>query len=210
MGGFGSGRYGGMPVIEDGLQMDINKLRRDRLIGPGIYRSGSLEWSETSTGRKVSSIRYEARINEEEGSLRLHYTTTRHVTGEKIRSDYTIRLEAVPQPFGGRRWYFVCPHLGVRVSKLYLPPGSTRFLSRGAYRHLAYRSQRTTPYDRALDIAFKLRRRMGDQGAIGDYIDKPKWMRWSTFERQLQRIKRAEAVIDAHIAGFLQQLRRRA
>jgi hypothetical protein len=206
MGGFGSGRYGSAPVIEDGLRLDIDKFRRDGLIGPGIYRRGSLEWTETYTGRKVSSIGYEARINDEEGSLRLIYTTTRHVTGEKISSDYVVRLETVPQPFGGRRWFFVCPHLGVRVSKLYLPPGSTRFLSRRAYRHIAYQSQRAAPHDRALNLAFKLRRRLGSHGAIGDWIEKPKWMRWPTFERQLERIKRAEAVIDAHLAGFLQRL----
>jgi hypothetical protein len=205
MGGYGSGRSGGAPLIEDGLTLDIDKLRRDRLIGPGIYRSGSLQWTETFTGREVADIRYEARIGDEEGTLRLIYTTTRY-GGETIRSDYAIRLETMPQPFGGRRWFFVCPHLGVRCSKLYILQGSTRFLSRGAYRRIAYRSQREAPHDRALSLAFRLRRRLGDQGAIGDWIAKPKWTRKATFKRQLKRIERAEAVIDAHTGVLLQRL----
>jgi hypothetical protein len=206
MGGYGSGRSGGAPLIEDGLILDINKLRRDGLLGPGIQRRGSLEWTETSTGRSVGSVEYEARIGDEEGTLRLIYATTRYATGEKIRSDYEIGLETVAQPFGGRRWYFECPATGARVCKLYKVPGSTRFLSRGAYRRIAYHSQREAPHDRALSFAFKLRRRLGDQGAIGDWLGKPKWMRWPTFERQLKRIERAEAVIDAHTGVLLQRL----
>lgn len=208
MGGYGSGRSGGRPVIEDGLTLDINKLRRDNLIRSNSSRSGSLTWLETYSGREVATIGYSTSIGDDEGSLRLRYTTTRFGQ-EKIDSDYEIMLETAPQPFGGIRWFFTCPATGARASRLYMPPGSTRFLSRGAYRRLAYRSQRTTLYDRALNRAFKLRRRMGDQGAIGDFIMKPKWTRWATFEREMERIDRAEAVVDAHLAGFLDRLRRR-
>jgi hypothetical protein len=206
MGGYGSGRSGGVPLIEDGLILDIDKLRRDGLIGSGISRSGSLRWTEIRSGREVGSINFVARINDDEGSLRLQYTTTRNATGEKIETDYEIELEAAAQPFGGHRWYFVCPATGARISKLYMPPGSTRFLSRGAYPRLAYQSQRLTLYDRVLKRAFKLRRQMGDQGAIGDFIGKPKWTRWATFKRQMEQIDRVEAIINAHVAGFLQRL----
>jgi len=208
MGGYGSGRSGGAPVIEDGLTLDINKLRRDNLISSNSSRSGSLTWSETYSGREVATVGYSTSIGDDEGSLHLRYVTTRY-GGEKIRSDYEIGLETVAQPFGGIRWFFTCPATGARTSKLHMPPGSTRFLSRGAYRRLAYQSQRLTPYDRALKQAFKLRRRMGDQGAIGDFIMKPKWTRWATFERQVERIDRIEGIIDAHLAGFLDRLRRR-
>jgi hypothetical protein len=36
-------------------------------------------------------------------------------------------------PFGGLRWWFVCPHLNRRVRKLYLPLGGRHFWSRRAY-----------------------------------------------------------------------------
>jgi hypothetical protein len=85
--------------------------------------------------------------------VRLKYTTTRW-DGERRESDYWIQLETTPQPFGGRRWRFVCPRTGRRAAKLYLPNGAFTFASRQAYR-LAYRSQREAPHDRALRRAFK-------------------------------------------------------
>lgn len=69
------------------------------------------------------------------------------------------------------------------VSKLYKPAGGGTFASRKAHR-LAYRSQRQSPYDRAISQAFKRRRRLGADGGIGDPIDKPYGMRWATFDWQ--------------------------
>jgi hypothetical protein len=65
-------------------------------------------------------------------------------------------LATTRPPFGGLRWWFVCPHLNRRVRKLYLPLGGRHFWSRHAY-ELAYASQRETKYDRALRRARKLR-----------------------------------------------------
>jgi hypothetical protein len=209
MGGFGSGRSGGRPVIEDGLVLDIDKLRRDNLIRSNSSRSGSLTWSEVHSRREVATIGYSTSIGDDEGSLRLRYTTTTRYSGEKIDSDYEIMLETVPQPFGGIRWFFTCPATGARASRLYMPPGSTRFLSRGAYRHLAYQSQREAPYDRALRRAFKYRRKLGNHDGIDGWIAKPKWMRQATFERRIEQVERAEAIVNAHLAGFLDRLRRR-
>jgi hypothetical protein len=92
--------------------------------------------------------------------------------------------------------------------KLYLPNGAFTFASRQAYR-LAYRSQRETAHDRALRRAFKLRGKLGGDGGIGDYIPKPKWMRWPTFDRKLGEIAAAEEFVDAHTSAFVQKLGRR-
>jgi hypothetical protein len=119
-----------------------------------------------------------------------------------------VQLVTTPQPFGGRRWWFVCPRRGDLVSKLYKPNGAGCFASRRAYR-LAYRSQRESPYDRALGRAFKLRRRLGSKGGIGDVIDKPKGTRWRTFDHAMERIEAAEAVCNANLLRFVQQLNRR-
>jgi hypothetical protein len=93
------------------------------------------------------------------------------------------------------------------VAKLYLPNGAFTFASRQAY-WLAYRSQRETPHDRALRRAFKLRDRLGGQGGIGDYIAKPKWMRWPTYDRKLEKIAGAEGVCDAYLGACLRKLTR--
>ena len=72
----------------------------------------------------------------------------------------------------------------MRAAKLYLPDGAFTFASRQAYR-LAYRSQREAPHNRALRRAFKLRDKLGADGGIGDFVPKPKWMRWPTYDRKL-------------------------
>jgi hypothetical protein len=98
---------------------------------------------------------------------------------------------------------------GRRAAKLYLPNGAFTFASRQAY-GLAYRSQREAPHDRALRRAFKLRGKLGADGGIGDYVPKPKWMRWPTYDRKLEEIFAAEEVVDAHLLGFVQKLERRS
>jgi hypothetical protein len=207
MGGYGSGRSGGRATTDSGLTLPLSKLLRDKLFRPGSACYSSLIWTNTSTGERVGSIGYEAHLGQESGRVRLKYTTTRG-DGEKRESDYWIELETTPQPFGGRRWWFTCPRTGRRVAKLYLPNGAFTFASRQAYR-LAYRSQRETLYDRALRRAFKLRGKLGADGGVGDYVAKPKWMRWRTYDRKLEEIFTAEEVVDTHLLGFVQKLERR-
>ena len=120
-------------------------------------------------------------------------------------NDYIVELATTPQPFGGRRWWWVCPRRGDLVAKLYMPAGGGIFASRKAHR-LAYRSQRQSPYDRAISQAFKRRRRLGADGGIGDPIDKPHGMRWATFERKMSQVEAAEAVCDARLLRFVQKL----
>jgi hypothetical protein len=40
---------------------------------------------------------------------------------------------------GGRRWWFICPVMGTRLGKLYLPAGATHFAGRQAH-NLTYNS----------------------------------------------------------------------
>ena len=80
-----------------------------------------------------------------------------------------IELTTRAQPLGGRRWWFVCPRTGQLAERLHLPSGTYTFACRKAYR-LAYRSQREAPRDRAISRAFSLRRKLGDDGGIGDYV----------------------------------------
>src|ERR1700735_4962792 len=69
----------------------------------------------------------------------------------------------------------------------------TAHKKRRAYR-LGYPSQRESPRDRSITRAFKLRGRLNGEGGIGDYIPKPKWMRWKTYEREIARIEAAEEI----------------
>ena len=77
MGGYGSGRSGGQPTTESGLTLTLSKLLLDRLVRPGCAWGGSLVWTNTTTGERIGSIGYEAHLGEDNGRVRLHYTTTR-------------------------------------------------------------------------------------------------------------------------------------
>jgi hypothetical protein len=208
MGGTGSGNYGGKPTIEAALKLDLYHLIRTGSFRQGATVTGSLAWTDGYTGEQRASIGYKAHMGEERGWVCLTYTTTNHWTGETIQHDYTVELATTPQPLAGRRWWWVCPRRGDLVSKLYMPAGGGIFASRKAHR-LAYRSQRQSPHDRALGRAFKLRRRLGSTAGIGDDIDKPKGMRWATFDRKMEQIETAEAVCNARLFQALQQLTRR-
>jgi hypothetical protein len=134
MGGYGSGRSGGRPTVEDGLTLNLNKLIREHTFCPHQQRSSSIVWTFSYTDEQAAWISFHADLGGERGRVRLPYTTTRPWSGEKRQSDYWIDLATTPQPFGGRRWWFVCPRTGQRVSKLHLPPGATIFASHKAYR----------------------------------------------------------------------------
>jgi hypothetical protein len=208
MGGYGSGRSGGRATTEDGLSLSLSALLRDRQFRTGCAWAGSVVWTNTTTKEPIGSIGYEVHLGRESGRVRLYYTMP-GLNAERRESDYSIQLQTTPQPFGGRRWWFVCPGTGRRAAKLYLPRGALTFASRQAHR-LAYRSQRENTYDRALRRAFKLRVRLGGRGRIGDLILKPKWMRWPTYERKLEEIAAAEEVVDAQMLAFVQKLDRRS
>ncbi len=206
MGGYRSGRSGGRPTVESGLSLDLSRLFKTGWLKSGARTSGTLRWTIVGTGEETASMGFGAHLGEEDGHVRLHWTATSW-SGEKHKCENRITLTTTLQPFGGRRWWFVCPHTGQRATRLHLPYGASVFACRSAYR-LAYRSQRETPRDRALSRAFSLRRRIGADGGIGDYGAKPKGMHWRTFKRTLEKIRRAEDIVDTHTILLLDRLKR--
>jgi hypothetical protein len=132
------------------------------------------------------------------GWVRLKYEMTDYWTDEPFEIDDKIFLATSRPPFGGLRWWFVCPRSNRRVRKLYLPLGGRHFWSRRAY-ELAYASQRETKYDRALRRARKLRLRLGGDPADDEYPDKPPRMRWATYNRLMDRLVAADGVADERL-----------
>lgn len=207
MGGFNSGRYSGRPTVEGGITLNLYRLIRDGSFAPGGSRRGSIVWSNAAIGETVASIVFEAELGGTRGRVRLQYMTTDHRSGQKRESDYWLELTTTQQPFGGLRWWFVCPRTGQLAAKLHLPNGAFTFASRRAYR-LGYRSQRESRRDRALTQAFKLRRRLGSDGGIGDYIAKPNGMRWRTYERLMARCQRYEGITNQFLVEWLRRKNR--
>jgi hypothetical protein len=68
-------------------------------------------------------VKFESRVGEPwESWLRLKYAMADYWTGEEVEIDDKIFLATTRPPFGGLRWWFVCPHLNRRVRKARLVP----------------------------------------------------------------------------------------
>jgi hypothetical protein len=168
---------------------------------------GLLQWTVVRTGEVTNSIGFQSDLGERSGNVQLRWTSTNQRSGEKRQCENRITLTTSPQPFGGRRWFFICPRTGENATKLHLPSGADTFASRRAYR-LGYRSQRESPRDRSLSRAFALRGKIGGDGGIGDYIPKPKGMHARTFERATEKVYAAEETVEAYTDLLLARLRR--
>jgi hypothetical protein len=190
MGGFGSGRQGSLPVIEDGLKLDLRRLRKQGQFIPGVtFATGKLVWSNTHSGEEVANIGYSFCSSGEFPWFRVQYTTTPR-GGEPQSIDEKFELERFPQPLGGYRWYFICLQTGKRAQCLYLPPGATRFRSRHGFRvPLQYRSQCEDRSTRLISQMHKVAYQVLDKGTPEwraqvrdwDFPPKPPGMHWRTY-----------------------------
>lgn len=175
MGGPGSGRwhYGAADCTDDYRVFDVRRLQRDGL----LTLARAFGWQWTTEGETVASIQ----VRTEADRLILSY---RHRSGggDWKSEKYPVRLDWTPCTYGGRRAWFICPARGCgqRVAILY---GGAIFACRHCYQ-LAYASSREDAGGRATRRADTLRARLGwEPGILNGEGDKPKWMRWRTFER---------------------------
>ena len=189
MGGYGSARSGGRATVESALRLDIDAIRRWGVIRPGAHLVGEMTFDFYDD---KLCINFESRAEDpSESWLRLQYAINDYWTGEPYQIDDKIYLAHSRPTFGGLRWWFVCPRLNRRVRKLYLPLGGRYFRSRVAYR-LAYASQREALGDRASRRARKICRRLGGDPDADTYPDKPRRMRWNTYNRLMDKLVAAD------------------
>jgi hypothetical protein len=114
--------------VEDSLVLSVSALMRAGAVVPGERTGGAWGWRYEGEDRPHAIVRYEADFTEPDDPwLRLRY----NVNGERVGC--MVRLESTRPNYGGRRWWFVCPLVGRRAAKLYLPPGGRLFGSREAY-----------------------------------------------------------------------------
>lgn len=185
MGGWGSGRPGWRPVVEDALKLDFGFVRR-----MGGY-SGQLWWSRGD--ERVATIGWALNLGAE--CLTLNYV----VGAERRPVEQSIRLTTTRPHFGGIRWWMVCPATGRRAAKLYKYPGCDLFVSREAL-GMAYQSQREDALDRAIRRGVRVAEKLGRKNVGLDevpYLPKPKWMRWRTYERTIAEAQSADAAWNA-------------
>ena len=162
------------------------------------FRPGA---SEPST---VIELRLELRSSD--GTAWFRYDLE-HGTRRTGPQHFPVSLRATPCPFGGERWWWICPATAARVSKLYLPVGCARFLSRRAYR-LAYVSQRQGPTDRMHDRSRKLYAKLGAdyRRLLEGWPPKPKGMDWNTYDAICERLEAEEAGLNSGLARVVEGL----
>lgn len=183
MGGYGSGRYGGRPTADASLRIDLAWMFRTGCARDGAWLSGNLSWNRG--GEPSGSIGYQA-IMHQPGEERLELFYSRGSGDDREQVRQTVRLCHTVPHYGGKRWWMICPYHGIRIGKLYLPPGGDRFASRQAWR-LGYQCQRVAAQDRPFERLFRLQKKLGcDQGwEMG--LTRPKGMWQRTFNQHMKR-----------------------
>jgi hypothetical protein len=124
------------------------------------------------------------------------------------RLDQHIDLVSRPRHFGGRQWYFICPSTNRRASVLWNPPGALYFECRQAWgRQVAYASQFSTWVGRAHQGKARIKSRLCSIGGFDpdewDLPPKPKWMRWHTYNRAVEKFDRHEARLGKGASALL-------
>jgi hypothetical protein len=183
MGGmrWGAGRPGWHVKAEHCKSIDARRWTREGILqGP---RSGGWGWW-TDDGEKTGSIGYHCDGN----AVTLSYS----VGDTSMRQQVPILTTGCN--YGGRRFWFGCPHCGRRVAVLYLR--ARGFACRKCNR-VAYASQSEDELGRTWRKQSKLERLLGENWR------RPKGMHRATFERLLERITECEGRRDAALLQWM-------
>jgi hypothetical protein len=157
-------------------------------------------WRNSYTAEETASATITANMmSEHEGYLRIQMQD----------SEQMIILTPRPRTFGGHQWYFMCPFEDRCCSVLWRPPGATEFRCRQGWgRRVAYASQFLNADSRAHRGKAKIKARL-----LGDFDPdewelppKPKWMRWRTYNRLVQRFDSYQEILDQGVPELMAKL----
>ena len=166
-------------------------LMRQGVVQRGVEAGPFLmRWTNSYTGELTANAFLTADMRwEHEGTLQIRMADI----------EQEVILTPRRRRFGGHQWYFMCPHEDRCCSVLWRPPGAREFRCRQGWgRRVAYNSQFLDPTNRAHRGKAKIKARL-----IGDcnpdeweLPPKPKWMRWSTYNRYVDRFHKYEEILD--------------
>lgn len=192
MGGYGSGRRGGSPTSE-GAGSYVLSIQD--FVRAGVEEGGAAEWSMSwAAGKWQVKFHINACDRSNAWIVLAHESRT-----EPARDQlYRIALTWTKPPYGGLRWWFLCPRTGRRCTKLFLPRGGHRFWSRQAY-GLGYACQRMSRESRLMWRARELHRQLGGDGrALGQASPpKPPGMWRRTYAKKVDRWRAADERAEA-------------
>jgi hypothetical protein len=167
--------------LQDGLKLDLNHLSRNGFIKFGGHvGTRGIAWRNSHQGEVASGVITADMTDPSNAWFRI-------AIGGFVQQ---ITLVSRPRHFGGHQWFLVCPVTGGLATVLWKPPGASRFCSRQAWgRQVAYRSQFQDAATRAQFGKERIKARLiGDLDPDEwDLPPKPKWMRWKTYNRYIER-----------------------
>lgn len=202
MGGSGSGfwyRWDSKSTVEATRRINVNWLRRKGFLERGCWFP--LSW--TRNGSEPSGW-IQGRVNDLCEVVTWVYRYRRN-EGEWEDVQLPTHLEWTSCRFGGQRPWFRCPNRRCwrRVAILY---GAGKYFLCRRCAGVVYESQRERWAMRCISKAQKIREKLGGSPGLGDpFPEKPKWMRWRTYERLRRRAMGAENDADRALFAMIRR-----
>lgn len=140
MGGFGSGRRATTLDTDSCLRLSLVDLSRDGALKRHLWARREKGWVDLRSKREVGAVSIVADVDCGRISIK------GSAFGQLI--DQKLEVVAQPLPYGGERYFVLCPLSGKRCTVLLIPPGKTFFASARGW-GVAYSSTRECPISRA-------------------------------------------------------------
>jgi len=190
MGGYGSGRRSNRPTTDDCLRINLSTLKQLGMLQRHCMDRRERVWSQYGQTTARLTLVTDVHCLEASPCLRI----TGRAFGKVINC--VVWLEEQPLPYGGERWYALCPRTGRRCTALVLPPGQTHFASVKGW-NVAYGSQRECPIHRGHRAIDKTQKRLRGLS---------KYTRTPTRERLLDRLIERQVFVEEEIDKLAQML----
>lgn len=137
MGGTGSGRRSNRPTTDRCLRISLSHLKQLGMLKRHCLSRRNQFW--TQHGQTVADLTF---VSDTDCEPHPYLKITGHAFGQAV--DCLVWLEEYRLPYGGERWYALCPNTGKRCTTLVLPLGRTHFASVKGW-DVVYSSQRECP-----------------------------------------------------------------
>jgi hypothetical protein len=190
MGGFGSGRRSNRPSTDDCLRINLSSLKQLGMLQRHCMTRREQVWGQYGETIADLTLVTDVHCLEPSPCLRIRG----RAFGKAINC--VVQLDEYALPYGGERWYALCPRTGRRCTVLVLPPGQTHFASVRGW-NVPYGSQRECPIHRGNRAIYKAETRIR---SISKYTRKP------TRERLLDRLIERQVFVDEHIDKLLEMM----
>lgn len=175
------------------LSIDINRIG----IKKDAKFKGEISWKN---GSKIGLLKGS------EDEVVFYYDTTSN--GNSKSYEYEVGIDYTPCNYGNERPWFICPHCGKRVGKLYLKYGYFRCRS---CQDLNYSIQQEDKWDRMMESVdhqiYKVQEKLKTKKSIDNIycIEKPKGMHWRTYTKLTEKLWKLGRLRDGVFSSIVMQ-----